>query len=91
VSLSDRFGLWLGFHKCSQDEYLAMVFGYLDHFGIAAEAGRSAGGGARMGDDARLALGAHAWQFIQDWAGTTGQAAGVSKSVGLHHRVIPGI
>ena len=34
VSLSDRFGLWLGFHKCSQDEYLAMVFGYCAHFGL---------------------------------------------------------
>ena len=32
ISLSDRFGLWLGFHKCSQDEYLDMVFGYADHF-----------------------------------------------------------
>ncbi len=30
VSLSDRFGLWLGFHKCSQDEYLEMVEGYAD-------------------------------------------------------------
>ena len=34
VSLSDRFGLWLGFHKCSQDEYLAMVDGYAAHFGL---------------------------------------------------------
>src|ERR1700676_1774571 len=34
VSLSDRFGLWLGFHRCSQDEYLAMVRGYCSHFGI---------------------------------------------------------
>ena len=32
VSLSDRFGLWLGFHRCSQDEYLAMVDGYVGHF-----------------------------------------------------------
>ncbi len=37
VSLSDRFGLWLGFHRCSQDEYLAMVQGYCDHFGIAID------------------------------------------------------
>ena len=37
VSLSDRFGLWLGFHKCSQDEYLAMVFGYADHFGLGTD------------------------------------------------------
>ena len=36
VSLSDRFGLWLGFHRCSQDEYLEMVFGYADNFGLAA-------------------------------------------------------
>ena len=39
VSLSDRFGLWLGFHRCSQDEYLAMVFGYADHFGLEAPRG----------------------------------------------------
>src|SRR5262245_20554288 len=35
VSLSDRFGLWLGFHRCSQDEYLAMVKGYVAHYRIA--------------------------------------------------------
>src|SRR5207245_7124349 len=35
VSLSDRFGLWLGFHKCSQDEYLAMVQGYVRHYRLA--------------------------------------------------------
>ena len=34
VSLSDRFGLWLGFHPCSQDEYLAMIRGYCDAFRI---------------------------------------------------------
>ncbi|MHC2653004.1 putative AAA+ superfamily ATPase [Bradyrhizobium barranii subsp. barranii] len=37
VSLSDRFGLWLGFHRCSQDEYLAMVRGYCSHFGIEVD------------------------------------------------------
>ncbi len=35
VSLSDRFGLWLGFHNCSQDDYLAMVESYAAHFGLA--------------------------------------------------------
>ena len=40
VSLSDRFGLWLGFHKCSQDEYLDMVFGYVDHFGLEGDRDR---------------------------------------------------
>jgi len=72
VSLSDRFGLWLGFHNCSQDEYLAMVRGYAEFFGLdigrdqlEAEALEwSAGRGARSG---RVA-----WQFIQDLAGRLG-------------------
>ena len=34
VSLSDRFGLWLGFHKCSQDDYLDMVRGYVAFYGL---------------------------------------------------------
>src|SRR5205823_13825136 len=37
TALSDRFGLWLGFHACSQEDYLAMVLGYADHFGLAAD------------------------------------------------------
>jgi len=37
VSLSDRFGLWLGFHKCSQDEYLEMVRGYVAHYGLVVD------------------------------------------------------
>ncbi|MBX9648946.1 MAG: ATP-binding protein [Xanthobacteraceae bacterium] len=72
VSLSDRFGLWLGFHRCSQDEYLAMVRGYCAHFGI------------KMADDEleREALewsttrgsrsGRVAWQFTQELAGRLG-------------------
>src|SRR3954468_11094033 len=35
VSLSDRFGLWLGFHACSQDDFLGMIRGYCDAYGIA--------------------------------------------------------
>ena len=73
VSLSDRFGLWLGFHKCSQDEYLEMVFGYAKHFKLKAsdEAIRaeaiewSATRGARSGRTA--------FQYIQDLAGRLGQ------------------
>src|SRR6202165_4264160 len=72
VSLSDRFGLWLGFHRCSQDEYLAMVKGYCGHFGIQlaeAELEREAlewwtPPGARSG---RVA-----WQFTQELAGRLG-------------------
>ncbi|WP_439110771.1 ATP-binding protein [Lentibacter sp.] len=72
VSLSDRFGLWLGFHPCSQDEYLAMIRGYCAHFGITlpeatlrAEAIEwQATRGARSG---RVA-----WQYVTDLAGRTG-------------------
>ena len=73
VSLSDRFGLWLGFHNCGQDEYLAMIDGYAAHYGIALPAEQlnaralawSAARGARSG---RVA-----WQFIQDLAGELGR------------------
>ena len=73
VSLSDRFGLWLGFHNGSQDQYLAMVRAYVAHFGL------------KMADDdlVREALewsttrggrsGRVAWQYIQDLAGRTGK------------------
>jgi uncharacterized protein len=69
VSLSDRFGLWLGFHNVDQDTYQAIVLGYARHFGLdlpeeqlKAEANEwSITRGARSG---RVA-----WQFIQDLAG----------------------
>ena len=56
VSLSDRFGLWLGFHRCSQDEYLAMVDGYVDPLPHPARRRRAAPRGARMGDHPRRPL-----------------------------------
>jgi predicted AAA+ superfamily ATPase len=37
VSLSDRFGLWLGFHNSDQDTYLSMVRGYADYYGLALD------------------------------------------------------
>lgn len=69
VSLSDRFGLWLGFHKCSQDDYLAMIDGYAEHFdlGLAHDVlHREALEWAttRGGRSGRVA-----WQYIQDAAG----------------------
>jgi predicted AAA+ superfamily ATPase len=74
VSLSDRFGLWLGFHPCSQDEYLAMIRGYCDAWGVTisdedlrAEAIEwQATRGARSG---RVA-----WQYFTDLAGRRGVA-----------------
>ena len=57
VSLSDRFGLWIGFHKCSQEDYLAMVDGYLAAYGIEADARGGPPRGAGVVDDARQPLG----------------------------------
>ena len=56
VSLSDRFGLWLGFHRCSQDEYLAMVEGYVGALQNPGQRREPAARGAGMGDHARRAL-----------------------------------
>jgi predicted AAA+ superfamily ATPase len=72
VSLSDRFGLWLGFHRCSQDEYLAMVGGYVAHFRIPL-AGEALDREALEWATTRGARsGRVAWQFVQDIAGRLG-------------------
>ena len=73
VSLSDRFGLWLGFHNCSQDTFFAMIAGYVDHYGlkVTEEEWRAAAvewSVTRGGRSGRVA-----WQFIQDLAGRLGQ------------------
>ncbi|HEX7789380.1 MAG TPA: ATP-binding protein [Afipia sp.] len=72
VSLSDRFGLWLGFHKCSQDEYLDMVRGYCKHFGVKmadAELEREA---LEWSTTRGSRSGRVAWQFTQELAGRLG-------------------
>lgn len=69
VSLSDRFGLWLGFHKCSQDEYLRMVRGYLDHFEIKADESEWRPAALEWATTRGYRSGRTAWQFIQDMAG----------------------
>jgi uncharacterized protein len=69
VSLSDRFGLWLGFHKCSQDEYLDMVFAYVDHFGLRADRERVRAEALEWATTRGSRSGRTAWQFIQDLAG----------------------
>jgi predicted AAA+ superfamily ATPase len=73
VSLSDRFGLWLGFHHCGQDEYLAMIEGYaaFHKLKISAEELRKRALAWSMGRGGRS--GRVAWQFIQDLAGELGQ------------------
>ena len=73
VSLSDRFGLWLGFHHCSQDDYFAMVEAYAKYFRLNVSSSDlrhqanewSVTRGARSG---RVA-----WQFVQDLAASLGR------------------
>ena len=74
VSLSDRFGLWLGFHKCSQDEYLAMVRGYVAHYGLTIDAEQLAADALEWSTTRGARSGRVAWQFIQDLAGRLGVA-----------------
>jgi len=76
VSLSDRFGLWLGFHRCSQDEYLSMVYGYADHFGLKASREDMHAGAIEWAATRGARSGRTAWQYIQDLAGRLGQQLG---------------
>ena len=76
VSLSDRFGLWLGFHKCSQDEYLAMIRAYVDHYGLNVEPERLRAEALEWATTRGSRSGRTAFQFIQDLAGRLGQRLG---------------
>jgi uncharacterized protein len=73
VSLSDRFGLWLGFHHCSQDDYLAMVRGYAEHFGLHAPADEIEAQALEWATTRGSRSGRAAWQFTQDLAGRLGK------------------
>src|SRR6184192_5638 len=72
VSLSDRFGLWLGFHRCSQDDYLAMVFGYADHFGLERDRALVRAEALEWATTRGARSGRVAWQYVQDLAGRLG-------------------
>jgi predicted AAA+ superfamily ATPase len=73
VSLSDRFGLWLGFHNCSQDEFLDMIEGYARHFGLTIGAEELRSGAIAWQATRGSRSGRVAWQYIQDVAGRLGQ------------------
>ncbi len=73
ISLSDRFGLWIGFHNCSQDDYLAMVFGYVDHFGLTAPKATIRAEALEWSITRGGRSGRVAWQYIQDLAGRLGK------------------
>ena len=74
VSLSDRFGLWLGFHRCSQDEFLAMVDGYVAHYRIEHAREMIHREALEWATTRGARSGRVAWQFVQDLAGRLGIA-----------------
>lgn len=72
VSLSDRFGLWLGFHGCNQEQFMSMVEGYADHFGLTIERGALRARAVEWSVTRGARSGRVAWQFIQDLCGELG-------------------
>ena len=71
VSLSDRFGLWLGFHSCSQDEYLEMIRGYVSHYNIPISEEDLVKDAIEWTRTRGSRSGRVAWQFVQEIAGQT--------------------
>tara|TARA_R110002124_G_scaffold136663_2_gene299544 strand:- start:853 stop:1689 length:837 start_codon:yes stop_codon:yes gene_type:complete len=72
VSLSDRFGLWLGFHACDQDQYLAMIRGYCDAHGIEIDAQTLRAEAIEWQATRGSRSGRVAWQYFTDLAGRRG-------------------
>jgi predicted AAA+ superfamily ATPase len=73
VSLSDRFGLWIGFHNCSQADYLEMVEGYANYIGLRVPRDQLRAKALEWSITRGARSGRVAWQFIQDLAGQLGQ------------------
>jgi uncharacterized protein len=69
VALSDRFGLWIGFHNCSQDEYFDMIRSYIAHFNLPARWDDVAPQALEWSATRGARSGRVAWQFVQDLAG----------------------
>ncbi len=69
VSLSDRFGLWLGFHKCTQDEYLAMIRGYITHYDLKVSMDDVRADALEWSTTRGSRSGRVAWQFVTELAG----------------------
>ncbi|HWI29405.1 MAG TPA: ATP-binding protein [Stellaceae bacterium] len=76
VSLSDRFGLWLGFHACDQETYQAMVRGYAQRFGLAISPEQLRAEASEWAITRGARSGRVAWQYIQDLAGRLGKKIG---------------
>jgi predicted AAA+ superfamily ATPase len=73
VSLSDRFGLWLGFHTCNQEIFFAMVDGYADRFGLDIDRAKLHAEAVEWSVTRGARSGRVAWQYIQDLAGRLGK------------------
>jgi len=73
VSLSDRFGLWLGFHNCDQDTYFAILEGYARRYGLEMPVETLRAQGIEWSVTRGARSGRVAWQFIQDLAGRLGK------------------
>ncbi len=78
VSLSDRFGLWLGFHPCSQETYLAMVERYAGHFALPIEDALLRREALEWAKTRGSRSGRVAWQLIQDVAGRLGRPLAIT-------------
>ncbi|WP_084863534.1 ATP-binding protein [Salibaculum halophilum] len=72
VSLSDRFGLWLGFHPCDQEEFLAMIEGYCAAYGVAVDPESLRAEALEWQATRGARSGRVAWQFFTDLAGRQG-------------------
>ncbi len=72
VSLSDRFGLWLGFHNATQDDYLAMVRAYVAYFNLPAQGDELQRDCLEWATTRGARSGRFAWQYVQDLAGRLG-------------------
>lgn len=72
VSLSDRFGLWLGFHPCDQDQYLAMIRGYCDAHGVDIDDATLRAEAIEWQATRGSRSGRVAWQYFTDLAGRRG-------------------
>jgi len=72
VSLSDRFGLWLGFHACNQENFLAMIRGYCDAYRIAITDDELRAEAIEWSQTRGGRSGRVAWQYVTDLAGRRG-------------------
>jgi hypothetical protein len=81
ISLSDRFGLWLGFHNCDQPTFLAMIDGYAADIGLPITAADLHAEAVEWSVSRGARSGRVAWQFIQEMAGRLGVPA-IEKSTG---------